>query len=408
MPSKQPLSLTESRSCAIIRSVTPDESDGTAPGVDIGETLADEAVASSPMTDTMVAGLMGGSSPARSPRSKPEPMKGFEASSAQRRIVLLLGGPRAGKTVFTATLYEQLWSGARVVRGRVAHTSVDGSPDRALRTIGGRARHIATHRELLRIVGDLAAGKWPAVSVGISHVEIDVTIDGTTDLISIVDYPGAELDRAINWQGSDPLSRELIWLAENAAALIVFIDPDCLAAGGTQWDQDRAAIAHAIRLARRADGREQTPVAIIVPKADRHKESATSSGSARGLLAVRDPSLAELVQPAAYWHTSCISAVATVGGRMKPRRKRPPMNVIEPFLYCLATLERQCEFRKRMGVVESSLRDIKPFLEAAREQAVLEAQAMERRLPLFIRACVLLFAALLLLVLSLTVLSPWP
>ena len=270
----------------------------------------------------------------------------------------------------------------------------------------GKARHIATHHEVLRIAGELAAGKWPAVSGGISHVEIDVTLDGTTDLVSIVDYPGAELDRAINWQGSDPLSRELIWLAENAAALIVFIDPDCLATGGAQWDQDRAAIAHAIRLARRGDGREQTPVAIVVPKADRHKESVTSSGSARGLLAVRDPVLAELVQPAAYWPTSCISAVATVGGWMKPKRKRPPMNVIEPLLYCLATLERQREFRKRMGAVESTLRDIEPFLEAARQQAVLEAQAMERRLPLFIRACVLLFAALLLLVLSLTVLRP--
>ncbi len=147
-------------------------------------------------------------------------------------------------------------------------------------------------------------------------------------------------------------------------------------------------------------------MAIVVPKADRHKESVTSSGSARGLLAMRDPVLADLVQPAAYWPTSCISAVATVGGWMKPKRKRPPLNVIEPFLYCLATLERQREFRKRMGAVESSLRDIEPFLEAARQQALLEAQAMERRLPQFIRACVMLVAALLFLVLSLTVLRP--
>lgn len=388
------------------RAVIPDESDGTAPGVDIGETLAEDVAPSSPMTDTMVADAMGGPGATRSRRSKPEPMRAFGASSARRDVVLLLGGAGAGKTVFTATLYEQLWSGAQVVRGRVAHAAADGSPDRATRTIRGKARHISTHHELMRIAGDLAAGKWPAGSVGMSHVEIEVTLDGSTELISIVDYPGAELDRAINWQGSDPLSTELIWLAENAAALIVFIDPDCLAAGGAQWDQDRAAITHAIRLARRGVGREQTPVAIVVPKADRHKESVTSSGSAKGLLAVRDPVLADLVQPAAYWPTSCISAVATVGGWMKPKRKRPPLNVIEPLLYCLATLERQREFRKRMGAVESSLRDIEPFLEAARQQAVLEAQAMERRLPQFIRACVMLVAALLLLVLSLTVLRP--
>jgi hypothetical protein len=386
--------------------VFPDQSDGTAPGVEFGETIADDVRSSPGLSETVMAELMGGPSAPRSRRAKPEPLRAFGASSARRDVVLLLGGSGAGKTVFTATLYQQLWSGARVVRGRVAQDVADGAAERATRTIRGKARHIATHHELLRIAEDLAAGKWPAASVGISHVEVEVTLDGETELVSIVDYPGAELDRAINWQGSDPLSTELIWLAENASAFIVFIDPDCIAAGGAQWDQDRAAIAHAIRLARRGAGREQTPVAIIVPKADRHKESVTSSGSARGLLAVRDPVLADLVQPAAYWPTSCISAVATVGGWLKPKRKRPPINVVEPLLYCLATLERQREFRKRMGAVESSLRDIEPFLEAARQQALLEAQAMERRLPQFIRACVMLVAALLFLVLSLTVLRP--
>lgn len=384
----------------------PDQSDGTAPGVEFGETIADDVRSSPVLSETVMAELMGGPSVPPAKRGKPEPLKAFGASSARRDIVLLLGGAGAGKTAFAATLYQQLWGGVRLVRGRAGRAVQQGDPEPAVRTVRGKARNIATHHEMLRITEELEAGKWPASSVGISHVEVDVTLDGTTELVSIVDYPGAELDRAINWQGSDPLSTELIWLAENAAALIVFIDPDCIAAGGAQWDQDRAAIAHAIRLARRGAGREQTPVAIIVPKADRHKESVTSSGSARGLLAVRDPALADLVQPAAYWPTSCISAVATVGGWLKPKRKRPPVNVVEPFLYCLATLERQREFRKRMGAVESSLRDIEPFLEAARQQALLEAQAMERRLPQFIRACVMLVAALLFLVLSLTVLGP--
>jgi|GEM_PF-2717245 len=386
--------------------VIPDQSDGTAPGVELGETIADDVRSSPGLSETVMAELMGGPSEPRSRRGKPEPLKAFGASSATRKVVLLLGGSGAGKTVFTATLYQQLWSGARVVRGRVAQGVAHGAAERATRTIRGKARQIETHHELLRVAEDLAAGKWPAPSVGISHVEVEVTLDGETELVSIVDYPGAELDRAINWQGSDPLSTELIWLAERAAALIVFIDPDCIVAGGAQWDQDRAAIAHAIRLARRGPDRDQTPVAIVVPKADRHKESVTLSGSARGLLAVRDPVLADLVQPAAYWLTSCISAVATVGGWLKPKRKRPPANVVEPLLYCLATLERQREFRKRMGVVESSLRDIEPFREAARQQALLQAQEMERRLPKFYRACVMLFAALLLLVLSLTLFKP--
>jgi hypothetical protein len=60
-----------------------------------------------------------------------------------------------------------------------------------------------------------------------------------------------------------------------------------------------------------------------------------------------------------------------------------------------------------MSEVESSLRDIEPFFEATRQRTILESQAMERRLPQFIRACVMLVAALLLLVLSLTVWSPW-
>lgn len=385
----------------------PDQSDGTAPGVEFGETIADDVRSSPALSETVLAELMGGTSVPPAKRGKPEPLKAFGASSARRDIVLLLGGAGAGKTAFAATLYQQLWGGVRLVRGRAGRAVQQGDPEPAVRTVRGKARNIATHHEMLRITEELEAGKWPASSVGISHVEVDVTLDGTTELVSIVDYPGAELDRAINWQGSDPLSTELIWLAENAAALIVFIDPDCIAAGGAQWDQDRAAIAHAIRLARRGAGREQTPVAVIVPKADRHKELFESIGSAKRLLAARDPVLADLVQPAMYWPTSSISSVATVGGWMKPKRKRPPLHVVAPLVCCLAMLERQRKFRTLMGEVESSLRDIAPFFEATRQRTILESQAMERRLPQFIRACVMLVAALLLLVLSLTVWSPW-
>lgn len=388
------------------RLMVPDESDGTAPGVDIGETIADGDVPSTGLGETVMAELIGGGSAAPAKRGKPEPLKAFGSSSARRDIVLLLGGSGAGKTVFAATLYEQLWSGVRLVRGRVGREVSEGSKEPAVRTVRGKARNIAIHHELLRITEDLKAGKWPASSAGISHLEIDVTLDGNTELVSIVDYPGAELDRAMNWQGSDQLSTELIWLAENAAAVIVLIDPDRIATGGTKWEEDRNAISQAIRLARRGAGREQTPVAVVVPKADRHTELLESTGSAKRLLVARDSVLAEIVQPAMYWPTSAISAVATVGGWMKPKRKRPPLHVIEPFVYCLAMLERQREFRKRMGDVESSIRAIEPFYEASRQRAILESQAMERRLPQFIRACVLLVAALIFFVLSLTKLSP--
>jgi hypothetical protein len=82
------------------------------------------------------------------------------------------------------------------------------------------------------------------------------------------------------------------------------------------------------------------------------------------------------------------------------------MHVVEPFVYCLAMLERQRELRKRFAVAEASLREVQPFVEAARQAAVLEAQAMERRLPQFYRACIMLVGAMLLMVLSLTVLGP--
>jgi hypothetical protein len=386
--------------------IMPDDSDGTAPGIEFGETIAEEAMPPSALAETEIAELVGTPRAARSGRAKPEPLRCFPASSARRDIVLMLGGAGAGKTVFAARLYEALWSGVRLLKGRVDGAAGPISGERAVRTITGKARDIKVHHDVLRIAGELAAGKWPASNVGLSHLELEVTLDGVTELVSLVDYPGGELDRAINWQGSDPLSAELVWLAQNASAVIVFIDPECVSVGGTRWDEDLAAITHAVTMARRGAGREDIPVSVVVTKVDRHNEFVQANGGVKGVLAHRARVLSDVVQPATYWPTSAISAVATVGGWMKPKRKRPPMHVVEPFVYCLAMLERQRELRKRFAVAEASLRDIEPFVQAARQAAVLEAQALERRLPQFYRACIMLVGAMLLMVLSMTVLGP--
>jgi hypothetical protein len=116
--------------------------------------------------------------------------------------------------------------------------------------------------------------------------------------VSLVDYPGGELDRAINWQGSDPLSAELVWLAQNASAVIVFIDPECVSVGGTRWDEDLAAITHAVTMARRGAGREDIPVSVVVTKVDRHNEFVQANGGVKGVLAHRARVLSDVVPQA--------------------------------------------------------------------------------------------------------------
>jgi hypothetical protein len=386
----------------------PDENDGTAPGIEFGETVAGETMASPPAAEVDMAELVGASGAPRSRRAKPEPLRSFGASTARRDTVLLLGGAGAGKTVFVARLYEALWGGVRLVKGRLDTSTATEGRERAVRTMTGKARDVKVHQELLRVAGELAAGKWPATNVGISHLELEVTLDGRTGLVSIVDYPGSELDRAINWQGSDPLSAELIWLAQHAAAVMVFIDPECVTAGGTRRDEDIAAITHAVTMARRGAGRGETPISVVVTKSDRHNEFLQANGGAKGVLAQRARVLSDIVQPATYWPTSAINSVVTVGGWMKPKVKRPPLNVVEPFAYCIAMLERQRELRSRLDKAEDSMREIRPFVEAARQQEVLEAQALERRLPQFYRSAAMLAGAILLMVLMLTFGGPRP
>ena len=95
-----------------------------------------------------------------------------------RDRIEILGRRKAGKTVFLARLYEQLWN---------AHPS-----GLTMRTLEG-AGHVA----LMEVNDRLKSGQWPEATLGSTHSDFEIsTPDGRAYTMSGLDYPGEVFKQA--------------------------------------------------------------------------------------------------------------------------------------------------------------------------------------------------------------------
>lgn len=255
-----------------------------------------------------------------------------------RDRIVILGRRRAGKTIFLARLYEALWNGCTLVEGRIVPKS--GRPEGAnVSRLSCRALSGAADSAFMRIVADLKAGRWPAATVGSTYAELEVSHNGRTHVVTTLDYPGEVFRKAFMVDSDEPDAVELRASIDRAAAAILLIDPSVVTAGAEEAREDTFGMTQvAMRIRRSASG-ENVPIAVVFTKCDQNQAFLKESGGAVHFTKKHFGQLFKGVQRTRVYPCAAVRVQTNSMGKTVPVIKKPPINVVEPLLYCIQQIE---------------------------------------------------------------------
>jgi hypothetical protein len=304
----------------------------------------------------------------------------FQSPGLRDRIVVL-GRRGSGKTVFITRLYEALWQGCKLVNGRFVPERRATAGD-FVRSLSARARDGRLHSELRRMAMDLDAGKWPVSTQSSTLIDIDITLDGRTKLLSAMDYPGEVFRTAFALGGQDAASNELRDAVDRAAALILLVDPAVATKPGIEREEDSFGLVAAVERLRSMPNGDDVPVVVVLTKCDIHVPLLRAEGGPRALAEKLYPQIFRQLggKRTVAFASSATSAVRSPRGTMIPRRRRAPRDVVEPLVFCLDWLERVEEQESlEHAQLEASLRRAEQLRE---EQAEDEREERSARVGL--------------------------
>lgn len=323
----------------------------------------------------------GMAAPGVAPMSVPELSGDFLEPGGVRDRIVVLGRRGSGKTVFITRLYEALWQGCQLVNGRFVPERPAQAGD-AVRTLSARAREGRLHTELRRMAMDLDAGKWPVSTQSSTLIEIDITLDGRTKLLSAMDYPGEVFRTAFALGAQDPASNELRDAVDRAAALILLVDPSVALKPGIEREEDAFGLVAAVERLRSMPSGDDVPVVVVLTKCDVHVPLLSAQGGPRALAERLYPQIFRELggKRTMAFASSATSVVRSPRGAVIPRKRRAPRDVIEPLVFCLDWLERVDEQESlERSQLEASLRRDAQLRE---EQAEDEREEREARVSL--------------------------
>jgi hypothetical protein len=298
-----------------------------------------------------------------------------------RDRIVVLGRRGSGKTVFITRLYEVLWQGCQLVNGRFVPERQPQAGD-SVRTLSARAREGRLHTDLRRMAMDLDAGKWPVSTQNSTLIDIDITLDGRTKLLSAMDYPGEVFRTAFALGAQDPASNELRDSVDRAAALILLVDPGVALKPGIEREEDAFGLVAAVERLRSMPSGDNVPVVIVLTKCDAYVSLLGAQGGPRALAERLYPQIFRQLggTRTVAFASSATSVVRSPRGPVIPRKRRAPRDVVEPLVFCLDWLERVEEQESlERTQMESSLRRDSQLRE---EQAEDEREEREARVGL--------------------------
>lgn len=277
------------------------------------------------------------------------------ATPTRDRIVIL-GRRAAGKTIFLARLYDELWQGR------------DGMSVRAL---NGQS-----HRACMEVISELKAGRWPPSTLGSTYMELEISLEGERHRLLALDYPGEVFRRAFVDGVDAPDTRELIEHVDHASAVLLLIDPGVAVSGDyDDFIDDDFGMAQAIHRLRDAPEGSRIPVAVLFTKCDLNRAALREAGGLRAFCKRHYRGLLRGVQLFRLYGTVAVHAVPVASGRLIPQLERAPIGVVEPLRFCL-------EMIRDTHRADDSLRRA----EAAAHQrhvAVMTASTEQRRTIIF-------------------------
>ncbi len=319
--------------------------------------------------------------PGVAPMSMSAASSEFFLPGGVRDRIVVLGRRGSGKTVFITRLYEALWKGCQLVNGRFVPERPAQAGD-AVRTLSARTRDGRLHTELRRMAIDLDVGKWPVSTQSSTLIEIDITLDGRTKLLSAMDYPGEVFRTAFALGAQDPSSNELRDAVDRAAALILLVDPSVALRSDIEREEDAFGLVAAVERLRSMPNGDDVPVVVVLTKCDMHVPLLNAHGGPRALAERLYPQIFRQLggTRTVAFASSATSVVRSPRGAVIPRKRRAPRDVVEPLVFCLDWLERVEEQESlERAQMEASLRRDAQLRE---EQAEDEREEREARVGL--------------------------
>jgi len=262
----------------------------------------------------------------------------ISAGPPVRDRIVILGRRRAGKTIFLARLYEALWNGCTLVDGRIVPKS-DRPEGASVSRLSCRALTGAADSAFMRIVADLKAGRWPAATVGSTYAELEVSHNGRTHIVTTLDYPGEVFRKAFMLDSDEPDAVELRASIDRAAAAILLIDPSVVTAGGDESREDTFGMTQVATRIRRSVSGENVPIAVVFTKCDQNQAFLKESGGVLHFTKRHFGQLFRGVQRTRVYPCAAVRIQTNSMGKSIPVIKKPPINVVEPLLYCIQQIE---------------------------------------------------------------------
>jgi len=246
-----------------------------------------------------------------------------EAAVTRDRIVIL-GRRGAGKTVFMARLYEQLWKRREGLMAR----ALDG----------------VAHQRFMETLSGMQGGAWPEATLAQSWSDLEVRYGNKLWTMRLLDYPGEVFRRAFVENASDEAARMLRSHVDAAAAVLLLIDPVAALEGSVEAAVDAEfGMSEALRRVRANAGECDVPVALILTKCDVALPHVRAAGGSREFV---EKHLPGLVRDGGLFRVFAASAVrsrADALGQPRPATEKDALGIVEPLQWCLKRLVRESD-----------------------------------------------------------------
>ncbi|MHC4757988.1 MAG: TRAFAC clade GTPase domain-containing protein [Planctomycetota bacterium] len=265
-------------------------------------------------------------------------------SSILRDRIVILGRQGAGKTVYLSLLYELLWK---------------SKGDLSMKTLKGRH-----HREFIKAVTNLRKGKWPGPTSSNQQAFIEINYKGQQRLMVAMDYSGELINKAFILEEETNEVQELLEHLDNAAGVILIIDPADVAGIKANLDssvENSFGIVQAVGRLRRWPGGDKVPVVLVLSKLDKNLHLMKNSGGTAPFVQKYFPELISTVKNLQVCKISAVQASIQNGNAIKSNFK--PVNLEPPLRYCLDIIlenERNSELAQmRQKNVQETIQRIK-------------------------------------------------
>lgn len=277
------------------------------------------------------------------------------ATRRTRDVVLVVGGPAAGKTVWIARLIETLRTRVVTVGGRIPNEGVRSSAELAT-GIECALRGQRTAVNSANLIGLMHAREWPPRTTEPQEYDVDFELsDGRGALrsrrsVTVTEIPGLTLLAA--YSPSNPSPWAFNEVVERAAAVVLVIDPQLAVESSVQARETQAATIAFLSHLRGSAGGRGVPLVIVLAKCDRGRKVITGAGGVRRF--VLGP-LGEIVRAAGQARVFVSAAARSrmvESGLREPSVWRPSENVVEPMLFLLETLDTLDLVRRRRAELE--------------------------------------------------------